>query len=371
MGRAHFDKMAVFGSAAVASALVIGGIAAGVSTSHRELQIEADGTSMVLSGYYPTVYSAVKAAGVDLGVHDQVIPATSERTHNGDVIVVNRAQSYTLSSDKKQETRWSRARTLAAVLDDLRPQDQSIAVSRGKERAELPVADKDTAVELNVDGKTQPAEVAPGQTVEEVLHQAGIELSPLDSVRVKRDGAKIVIGVETERRGVETTTEEIPFSQERVDDPDLAEGTEVVSQEGVAGERTIRRYRQVRAGKEIVSVELSRNEVRPAQNEIVKVGTKKAPAAPAASSSGSSGPVLVGDAAWDALAQCESSGNPQAVNPAGYYGLFQFDLGTWASVGGTGLPSDASPAEQLERAKILYSQRGWQPWGCASIVGLR
>lgn len=65
---------------------------------------------------------------------------------------------------------------------------------------------------------------------------------------------------------------------------------------------------------------------------------------------------------WRALARCESSGNPRAVNPAGYHGLYQFDLSTWRSVGGKGLPSRASRAEQTYRAKLLYKQRGRQPW---------
>jgi LysM repeat protein len=67
-------------------------------------------------------------------------------------------------------------------------------------------------------------------------------------------------------------------------------------------------------------------------------------------------------AAWRKVAECESSGNPRAVNPAGYYGLFQFDLQTWRSVGGSGNPAKASAAEQLMRAKKLYAQRGAQPW---------
>lgn len=65
---------------------------------------------------------------------------------------------------------------------------------------------------------------------------------------------------------------------------------------------------------------------------------------------------------WGALAGCESGGNPRAVNPAGYYGLYQFDLGTWRSVGGSGLPSQASAGEQTYRAKLLYQQRGRSPW---------
>ena len=65
---------------------------------------------------------------------------------------------------------------------------------------------------------------------------------------------------------------------------------------------------------------------------------------------------------WGALANCESGGNPRAVNPAGYYGLYQFDLGTWRSVGGSGLPTAASAGEQTYRAKLLYKQRGRSPW---------
>ncbi|HEY3508776.1 MULTISPECIES: transglycosylase family protein [Kribbella] len=66
--------------------------------------------------------------------------------------------------------------------------------------------------------------------------------------------------------------------------------------------------------------------------------------------------------AWAKVANCESSGNPRAVNSGGYYGLFQFDLQTWRSVGGSGNPTNASAGEQLMRAKKLYSQRGASPW---------
>ena len=65
---------------------------------------------------------------------------------------------------------------------------------------------------------------------------------------------------------------------------------------------------------------------------------------------------------WAALARCEASGNPKAYNPAGYYGLYQFNLGTWRSVGGSGLPTSASAEEQTYRAQILYTRRGAQPW---------
>ncbi len=58
----------------------------------------------------------------------------------------------------------------------------------------------------------------------------------------------------------------------------------------------------------------------------------------------------------------ESGGNYATNTGNGYYGAYQFSLGTWRSVGGSGLPSDASPAEQDMRAQMLYSQRGCSPW---------
>lgn len=66
---------------------------------------------------------------------------------------------------------------------------------------------------------------------------------------------------------------------------------------------------------------------------------------------------------WAALAECESSGNPRALSPSGKYrGLYQFDLRTWRSVGGSGDPIEASSGEQTRRAQLLYASRGRQPW---------
>jgi len=70
-----------------------------------------------------------------------------------------------------------------------------------------------------------------------------------------------------------------------------------------------------------------------------------------------------GDLNWVALARCEAGGNPRAVDPSGRYGgLYQFDSRTWRSLGGRGLPQDASAGEQTDRARELYQRRGIAPW---------
>ncbi len=59
----------------------------------------------------------------------------------------------------------------------------------------------------------------------------------------------------------------------------------------------------------------------------------------------------------------EQSADGYATNTGnGYYGAYQFDLPTWYSVGGTGLPSDAEPWEQDMRASLLIDRRGLAPW---------
>jgi Transglycosylase-like domain len=64
-----------------------------------------------------------------------------------------------------------------------------------------------------------------------------------------------------------------------------------------------------------------------------------------------------------AIAACESGGNPSAVGGGGAFrGKYQFDYGTWASVGGSGDPAAAPAAEQDRRAAMLLARSGTSPW---------
>lgn len=75
------------------------------------------------------------------------------------------------------------------------------------------------------------------------------------------------------------------------------------------------------------------------------------------------GSAPVSSAPPEAIAQCESGGSPTAVSPDGTYrGKWQFDYGTWQSVGGSGDPAAASEQEQDYRAGLLYQRSGSAPW---------
>lgn len=70
---------------------------------------------------------------------------------------------------------------------------------------------------------------------------------------------------------------------------------------------------------------------------------------------------------WDSIAACESGGNWHINTDNGFYGGLQFTLSSWQAVGGSGLPSNASKAEQISRAKILQSEQGWGAWPVCSV----
>jgi hypothetical protein len=78
---------------------------------------------------------------------------------------------------------------------------------------------------------------------------------------------------------------------------------------------------------------------------------------------------------WLAQAVCIHSkeGAWDSETGNGYSGGMQFTGYTWRSVGGVGLPSRASPREQLYRAWLVYRRDGnsWREWSSARPCGLR
>jgi hypothetical protein len=68
-------------------------------------------------------------------------------------------------------------------------------------------------------------------------------------------------------------------------------------------------------------------------------------------------------ATLESIAACESGGDPTAVSSDGTYrGKYQFDYGTWESMGGSGDPAAAPESEQDYRAALLYASSGSSPW---------
>jgi hypothetical protein len=121
------------------------------------------------------------------------------------------------------------------------------------------------------------------------------------------------------------------------------------------------RGKRVRDRIEGASIGHLRVELRRSRRELRRV--RKAEAAAVAQASAV--PAATGSTAspnLQAIAACESGGNPATNTGNGFYGKYQFTQSTWESVGGTGNPAAASEAEQDQRAATLYSQQGSTPW---------
>ena len=115
--------------------------------------------------------------------------------------------------------------------------------------------------------------------------------------------------------------------------------------------RTQKRRLRGDSPKELrTELERSRRELRKAKRAAAEAETGQAAAAGAAPGH------------LQAIAACESGGNYSTNTGNGFYGAYQFTQETWASVGGTGNPAAASPAEQDKRAAMLYAQQGSSPW---------
>jgi hypothetical protein len=72
------------------------------------------------------------------------------------------------------------------------------------------------------------------------------------------------------------------------------------------------------------------------------------------------------------LRKCESGGNYRANTGNGYYGAYQFALGTWKKLGYSGYPHEATPAVQDEAVLKLAAKAGWGQWpACSRKIGLR
>jgi len=140
---------------------------------------------------------------------------------------------------------------------------------------------------------------------------------------------------------VVTSTQPIPVPVQTIDDPSLTTGTSAVRQQGAAGILLTTFEIDVKTGiqKQLQSIQL-----QPPVPEIIARGTAPVP-------------VSSNLANWlYKLRACESGGNYQDDTGNGYYGAYQFSLGTWERLGYSGLPSSA-PASVQDQAIVQNTNR--------------
>ena len=354
-----------------AGALVVAGGTAVYAQAHKTVTLDVDGTTRTVTTFAGSVDGLLSDEGVATGARDSVDPAGS--LSDGDVVTVRHAHRVTVAQDGKHRTVWTTALTADEALDLLAVRDPDVQLVASRSGGGRPELSLDLSLRgpatIVVDGK----ELEVGDvrtTVADALEDAGIALGGYDRVRLANDDERHV-RVVVQRVSVRTVTrsEEVAFSSSEKDDASRYVGTQVVTTKGVPGTRTIVERVTTVDGKETKRVLVADTQTVNPVHEVVSVGTKKRPVVSTSGGGGSSKGGPIGDTRdadslnWAALAKCESGGNPTIVSANGlYHGLYQFSVGTWRSVGGAGLPSQASPAEQTSRAKMLYLRSGAGQW---------
>ena len=232
------------------------------------------------------------------------------------------------------------------------------------------------ALSLAISGGAYAAVIAAGPSAAPVSEsQARLEaIGSSSSEGDEEPGLAVEEAVQTVTTTTEDTVEAHGSVEQSTDE--LTEGETKVGTEGVDGvTRTTYRVTLV-DGQEVSREAVATVVVTEKVDEVVLVGTGSA--SPSSSSSDSSSgttpttSTAVDDGSvWARLAQCESGGNPAANTGNGYYGMYQFTLSTWRSVGGTGYPHEADAATQTAMAQALQARSGWGQWPhCAAQLGL-
>lgn len=377
----HPSRRQTIATASVLSFAMVAVAGTSVAAGHHDVMVEVDGVTRPVTGFQKTVGDVLDSAGVAVSGHDLVAPGLDRPVSDGLTVVVRTAKEYTLTVDGRQVKAWSTGTSIEDVLEDAAGGSVVMAADRSEARASLPALASGGVVKVLVDGKSLPVSASAGDDVATLLGRSGVTLSPIDRVAWTRTGGSVVLQVTRVTRGERTETTSVAFPTQEREDADLEKGTTSVVQEGRKGSTATTYYEETVGGKKTVSVKVSTKKTAPVA-KIVAVGTKapvQETATASAASSGSSSstttsaatPSAAGGGVWAALAQCESGGNPSTNTGNGFYGMYQFTLGTWQALGGSGLPSDASAAEQTARAQALQAQSGWGQWpGCAAQLGL-
>ncbi len=353
-----------------AAVLIVGTVAA---TAWSSVEVLADGEVHEVRMTSGTVADALDDAAIDLASDDDVHPDLDTEVAGDLQIVVTRAITVEVVVDDEEPVTVTAP--VASVDGAVRLAGFADLRARGAVATPTwqdTISDGDVIsirrpveVTLEADGDERTVVTLAAQ-VEDLLSLNDVELGPDDRVSpapwsaLRADQTITVERVEY----VETTDEVVlPRDEVRRETSSLDRGRTRIEDEGRDGLRRDEYLVTIVDGEEVERELLGGEVVLPPRDRVVLVGTR-APAPAGAVSASSS--------VWDRLAQCESGGNWQINTGNGYYGGLQFLPQTWRSVGGSGLPHQASKAEQIHRAQILQARSGWGQWpACSRKLGLR
>jgi resuscitation-promoting factor RpfB len=357
-------------------ALVLVGLVAGSVawlSMDKSVTLTVDGQARAVKTYASTVGGVLDDQNITVGQHDTLAPGRDARITDGAEIVLRRGRLLTLTVDGRTRQVWTTAPTVQEALEQIGYRQDGLWLSESRstrlplEGYQLTLRTPKT-ITVVADG-TKRTITTTAATVGAALEEAGLDIDADDKVsQLSTSPVRAGMTITVTRVTTRTTTTRTVVEYKTVEksDPDADPGSRTVQTKGVTGLQQVTTVQTYVNGKLTSSKVTKRVLLKKPVDEVVVVGPEPADSTPPPSSGQPAECAdfpTTGGLNWCGLAKCESGLNPNAYNPAGpYYGLYQFDVGTWQANGGTGTPSGKSIAEQTRVAYNLYQARGAAPW---------
>ncbi|GAF50644.1 resuscitation-promoting factor [Rhodococcus wratislaviensis] len=350
--------------------LIAGGVMAVVR--HKNVTLDVDGEKISLSTMTTSVDAALSDAGYSISDRDAVAPERDATLSDGDTVVLRRAREVSLTVDGQPKTVWTTALTVEDALKQFElGEDVHVSASRSQ-RLPLDGAALEVLNPLVVklaDGALPATDVRmAAPTVGEFLAAHGAPLEQADTV-VPPSDTPLTEGMDVTvtRDRTETKVETLPLAPEeqRIEDPTMNKSRTVLENPGVPGVQDVTFAVNTVNGKEVGRNQVSATVTTPAQPKVIRVGAKP----------GTEVPPVENGSVWDALAQCEATGNWAINTGNGFFGGVQFDQNTWERQGGLKYAPRADLAtreEQIAVASQTQKTQGWGAWpSCSGRLGVR
>lgn len=334
----------VLAAATAVGVQLLGGGQKAIATNSLIVFVSHDGVQQIVPTKEPTVGALLKKLNIRLNQGDVVEPSASTPINEDEFrINVYRAVPVEIVDGSNKTFTFSAATTPRSIAEQagisVYPEDylNTVPTTNFLQEAaigERVVIDRATPVNLNLYG-TQVVLRTHAKTVGALLQDRGVTLAQGDTVTpdpatpITADEQIFIIHKGTK---LESDTESIPMPVKDVSDSSLSIGTSAIRQAGSPGKAIVTYEDQLQNGKVVGKKVIQRVVVVQPVTQIVAMG---------------SAPLTTNLQEWLLkLRTCESGGNYSDNTGNGYYGAYQFSLGTWERLGYSGLPSSAAPNVQ-------------------------
>lgn len=331
--------------------------------------VHYDGTTQTVATHAQTVGEVLQRANIPVGGKDDVEPSRDTALMSNDynvniyrarpATVVDGTNSYHIFTAAQSPREIAEAAGLTVYPEDeIKVSRVDDFVNEGTLGIKLTLK-RAIPLTLNMYGtptamRTQATTVAGLLSEKHIKLQQGDQLTPAVSTPIT---SGMTVSLLRNGTSVVTVQEDIPFTTKTIQDADQPIGYKKVQTPGQNGKKLVTYQVELQNGQEKSRKEINSVQQAAPVEQVEIVGAKQD-----ASSLG-------GDFAR--LRQCEAGGSYSRNSGNGYYGAYQYDIGTWANYGGYARPDLAPPAVQDAKAQQTQAARGWSPWpACARKLGL-